>query len=320
MLSCSQKKLPLLKNNKGFTLLEVLIAVTILSLLMVSIYSIIDNSTETKDRVMTEDRDKMSFEMAMNRLENDIENIYSPLYFEATKREDEALYNKAFAGSKASQANDEDDEDNLSVYDEKKNRYDSLEQYAGISEYGHPIPRIINDDQKTLIFFSSSGRRLLKNSKVSRFQWIKYSIENAPSKENDEEVNKDAPLALYRSVINENIYAQTLEWDKVKKQLILEDIKEFKFMFYDEKKEKFVDTLNELTVNKTTPKLIKILISYQSLSRENYEGERVFRPLWPTTDTRKAIEEKYQFKNQGPSGGMTGGAADENETIDENDE
>jgi len=83
-------------NQAGFTLLEVLIAITILSLLMVSIYSVIENSTTTKDRIITEDRDKMQLEMAFARIETDLEYIYSPLYYESTQKEDTALYTKAF--------------------------------------------------------------------------------------------------------------------------------------------------------------------------------------------------------------------------------
>ncbi|EQC46058.1 type II secretion system protein J [Bacteriovorax sp. Seq25_V] len=296
-------KSPKINNQAGFTLLEVLIAITILSLLMVSIYSVIENSTTTKDKIIAEDRDKMQLEMALARIETDLVYIYSPLYYESTQKEDTALYTKAF--KKAPPGQDQSEDDQNSVYDEKKSRYDSLEQYVGLSESGNPVPKVVSDDTKSLVFFSSAGRRLIRDSKQSKFTWIKYSVENAK-----DPVNKDAPLVLMRSTITENIFNDELEWDKVKAQPLLENIKELKFSFYDEKREKYVDTIKELTVSPQTPRLIKITLAYQSESGEVYEGERTFRPIWPKVDTRKALEEKYKFQNNGPTGGQVGGNGD----------
>lgn len=293
-------RLAKINNQDGFTLLEVLIAITILSLLMVSIYSVIENSTTTKDKIIAEDRDKMQLEMALARLETDLEYIYSPLYYESTQKEDTALYTKAF--KKAPPGQEQNNDDQNSIYDEKKSRYDSLEQYVGLSESGKPIPKIISDDSKSLVFFSSAGRRLIKNSKQSKFTWIKYIVVNSK-----DPLNKDAPLVLMRSTITENIYNDELDWDKVKAQPLLENIKELSFSFYDEKREKYVDTIKELTVSPQTPRLIKVTIVYQSENGEIYEGERTFRPIWPKIDTRKALEEKYKFQNTGPTGGQVGG-------------
>lgn len=288
-----------IKSNAGFTLLEVLIAIAILSILMVSIYGIIDNSTESKDKITTEDRDKLSIETALTRLETDIEFLYSPLYFEATKKEDDQLFAKVF--QKEASAEEEIEE---SVYDEKINRYESLEHYAGVSEYNRPVPKVITEGTGNLIFFSATNRRLIKNSKQSRFQWVKYSVVTDPDSE-----NKEAPLMLTRATINENIYASTLEWDKQKAHKVLGNLKEFKFSYYDKKRDKFFDSLDELSTNKLSPRLIKVSLSYASMNGENYEGQRVFRPNWPFTDTRKAIEEKYKFKNTGPTGGLSNGEA-----------
>lgn len=288
-----------IKSNAGFTLLEVLIAIAILSILMVSIYGIIDNSTESKDKITTEDRDKLSIETALTRLETDIEFLYSPLYFEATKKEDDQLFAKVF--QKEASAEEEIEE---SVYDEKINRYESLEHYAGVSEYNRPIPKVITEGTGNLIFFSATNRRLIKNSKQSRFQWVKYSVVTDPDSE-----NKEAPLMLTRATINENIYSSTLEWDKQKAHKVLGNLKEFKFSYYDKKRDKFFDSLDELSTNKLSPRLVKVSLSYASMNGENYEGQRVFRPNWPFTDTRKAIEEKYKFKNTGPTGGLSNGEA-----------
>lgn len=301
---------PSVKNQNGFTLLEVLIAIVILSLLMISIYSVIDNSTESKDKITAEDQEKLSIETALIRLETDIEFIYSPLYFEATKKEDDLLYAKVYQTQK-----DTNDESDTSVYDEKKNRYESIEHYAGVSENNRPIPKVIADGQTSLIFFSATNRRLLKNSKQSKFQWIKYSVVTNPDAE-----NKEAPLMLTRATINENIYTSELDWDKQKSHKLLENLKEFKFFYYDEKREKFLDSLDELSTNKLSPRLIKVKISYASSNGETYEGQRVFRPSWPFTDTRKAIEDKYKFKNSGPTGGQAGGTAGDFLNDEEADE
>ena len=69
-----------LMSEKGFTLIEVLITIVILSFLMISVFSIIDNSTITKENITIEDRELIQIESALTRFELDFTQLYSPLF------------------------------------------------------------------------------------------------------------------------------------------------------------------------------------------------------------------------------------------------
>jgi len=284
-----------IKNNEsGFTLLEVLIAIAILSMLMVSIYTIIDNSTNTKDKILTEDREKMQFETAMARLESDIEFLHSPLYFEVTAAEDTAARKKAEGGStKASPSTTE------VTNDGSGQKYLSNENFEGLSETNRPIPKLINDEKGSIIFLSSSGRRLIKNSKQSNLQWVRYSVVS-----NQEPKIKEASYALTRTIITSDLYRDQLDWDKAKEHIIIENLSAFEFNFWDPKREKYVESMREMTADKKTPRLIKVKLSYINSNNETYDIVRTYRPIWPKVDTKKFLEEKY--KAAGSSSTPTG--------------
>jgi prepilin-type N-terminal cleavage/methylation domain-containing protein len=296
------------KNDTGFTLLEVLIAITILSMLMVSIYSIIDNSTNTKDRIMTDDRGLMQFETGLARLENDIEFMHSPLYFEATSIDDETLRKKSATTTGSSgtaqteqQASANDDFLDLG----KKSPYASHENFDGLSESYKPIPKIVNEEKGSLVFLSSAGRRLIKDSKQSNLMWVRYSV---VSNENAE--IKDAPYALTRTVITQDLFKSQIDWDKAKEYVVLENLSTFEFNFWDPKREKYVESLREMTEDKKTPRLIKIKLTYKTKAGDENEVIRTYRPIWPKVDTKKALEEKYKnnSSSSGPTGGLNSGS------------
>ena len=75
---------PYLKEQNGFTLIEVIISITLLALMMVYMVNIIDNSIKTKESVLAEDKDFMQIETALARFDLDFSQIYSPLFFSAT--------------------------------------------------------------------------------------------------------------------------------------------------------------------------------------------------------------------------------------------
>ena len=299
-----------LKNNfsqNGFTLLEVLIAIAILSILMVSIYSIMDNSVESKDRITKEDSELLYFETAIATMSKDIEAIYSPLYYESTKALDELLNTKAQrkAGILKNNSQDEDDQRDNPYEEDNQVLNDNFKE---VSESGKLIPTLVNEEKGSFVFLATNGRRLFKDQKQSNLQWIRYRVVSDTS-EDENEINPDAPYALTRTIINKNIFSDNLEWEKAKEYVILRNLKDFKFLFWESTKEKYVDALRLLgDIEKKAPKLIKAQISYISPSGDTIETERVFRPSWPKIDVNKNLEAKYDFsKKSGPSGGISGG-------------
>ena len=74
-----------MENNKGFSLLEILISITLLSIMMVFVIDITNDSLDTKDTVLAEDQELFQAEMAVNRIVTDISHMYNPLFYAAEK-------------------------------------------------------------------------------------------------------------------------------------------------------------------------------------------------------------------------------------------
>ena len=79
----------------GFTLIEILIAITILAFLMVGVYTIVSNSVDTKDRVLSEDKSYVQVMRALDRLQSDVAQLWSPLYCSASLVQSSSLVSMA---------------------------------------------------------------------------------------------------------------------------------------------------------------------------------------------------------------------------------
>ena len=270
----------LFKNQDGFTLIEVLVAITILSLLMAMMYGIVQDSTDTKDKITSEDREALQLVTALERLELDISQLYSPLYFSAP-------YSKFNEENR--DGSEEEDEDESKTVD-PLSTFEPSERFPAITTSGDIVPAMLNESKTELIFMSTSNRRILENAKQSRFSWIKYGLRSM-TKETE---RKGAQFELFRSVESENIYNRDFIWDKVKEHLLLANIKSFQFQFWNKETKKFVDSLNELSKDKFTPRIIKVILVWINKDDAEITIERTFRPLYPFFDTEKDEKEKKE--------------------------
>jgi prepilin-type N-terminal cleavage/methylation domain-containing protein len=269
------------KNQFGFTLIEVLIAITVLSLLMAMMYGIVQDSTETKDKITSEDRDALQLVTALERLELDISQLYSPLFFNA----------------KYSRFNNNSDEEDAPVDDEPTDKsvdplssYQASERFPSITTAGDIVPAILNESKTELIFMSTSNRRIVEDAKQSRFSWIRYAIRSMTA----ESTKEGAEYELVRSVESENIYQKEFNWDNVKEYVLLRDIKSFQFLFWNKETKKFVDSLSQLSKDKETPRVIKVEFVWIDKDGSEVQVERTFRPLYPFFDTEKDEKAKKQ--------------------------
>jgi prepilin-type N-terminal cleavage/methylation domain-containing protein len=135
-------------NASGFTLIEVLISITILSFISLYTFKMVDNSTDTRDRVVKEDQILLQTLTAVSRIDIDFSQIYNPL----------------FAYSKANPAVDPSN-----VYDD--NTSAPRATFDGKTKNGMLIPNFISEDKSTISFLTLANRRKLADTKESRFAW-----------------------------------------------------------------------------------------------------------------------------------------------------
>lgn len=258
------------KGQTGFTLLEVMLSITILSLLMVSVFTITNNSIESKERIISEDREYLQIQTALDRFERDLSQIFSPLYFSIP------ILKPTTPG-----LNGED------IFEEKDlvDRFVPSEKYPTQGNNKLPVPVIINENPQILSFKTSAHRRTQIDSQQSRYTWVNYKLETiTPDLDSEVSEAQSTTEEWVRGSVADNPYTKDFRWDEVKHHTLLKGVKEFKFEFWDVDTKKFVSLLRETKQNVVTPRLIRISFIWVSKTGDEFPITRTFRPLWPFFD------------------------------------
>lgn len=265
------------RNQAGFTLMEVMIAITLLSFIMVSIIVIQNNSQDSKIRIVKEDRHFLQVETAFSRIKWDISHTYSPLYFSHELRVDDLSSTIEKRG-----------------FQQINSLYTTNDRFGFVSYDGYPVPIFQNPEKNELIFFTSGNRRKFKNSKQSIQAWVRYSI-----------VSDDSDLAvapsdkLIRQVVTHDLYnPQRIEWDNVKAQTILRNVVDFKFLFWSPLKRKWVDKLELVNNGRHVIRGVKIQLKWLDIDETEVVFERVYRPLFPLFEPENMYELRRPTNNQ----------------------
>lgn len=292
------------KNQSGFSLIEVIIAITILAFMMTSVYVVISQQTETKDTVTKEDREYLQVFAAIERIRIDFTQIYSPLYHSHiyTNKKKSNNYNNQF------------------TEDEAKPKFTPSERFASISVNFERAPVIQNEQKDHLRFLSLSNRRKFQDSKESEFNWVEYKTrkmekDDLPTNQNQQ--RPEGALELIRIVDNIDPFRKDFsQMDQIREQVLLRNIKDFRFTFWDPKKEKFVESMKYLP-SKNTLKAIMIEIEWYDLDGTVQSFKESIRPLYPSFDTQKDEEEKEKFRKPKGSSGRSNEINDEDQDEDE---
>ena len=245
-------------KEDGFTLIEVLISITVLSLLMSYVYSIINNSINTKDAISAEDRDLMGVERAFDRIGTDFTQIYSPLYFSPQKKDYSSNLSRGF-------------EDNKKV-----NEFETSDKFPLLSHNGLPVPNVESPEKSSFVFLSTANRRRLENTREARFVWIKYKL--------DTDEKSRSGTSLMRNYIPFQIYSPDDYFSKADNQIILRSVKSLIFEYWDPSKKKWSSGLTELNDAKYTISLIRVTMEWLDLNKGIHEYVRTFRTFWQTYD------------------------------------
>lgn len=279
----------LLKSQRGFTLIEVLIAITILAFLMVGIYTIVSNSIETKDRVLKEDKSFVQVMRALDRLQSDLAQAWSPLYAHAK-------YNATIAREQAQQEQREF----------KPSTFKASERFPFESVTGRAAPAVISEEKSELIFFTTANRRKLQDSKQSRYAWVKHSLRKKDKVVSSGDSIIEGDFEWIRTIQNTDLWEDQFNFDESPPQVLLRSVKTLEFFFWDQRSEKFIDRLNDSS-EKDILKIVKAKVTWIDSDGQEQVFERIIRPLWPKFDTKKDEEEKQIFRKTNTSGSGGGG-------------
>ena len=246
-------------SKNGFTLIEVLISMLLLSLIMIYVVNIINQSSNTNDKVIAEDREFLQVEASLERINLDFSQIYSPLYY-------------TFQGNMKG--------------------FSISENYPRQSKERIPIPEILNPEKSTLIFKTAVNRRKLENSKQSHYAWVRYSLRKSTLKDNEKK-RTGGDYELIRQLTSSNPYIKQHDWNEVKEQLLVRHVKEAEFSFWSNKEKKFLSRLRELGKDRRVLRGMKVNLVWIDANNNEWKNERYFRPLWPEFSAKKE-QQQYQ--------------------------
>lgn len=256
-----------MNNNKGFTLIEVLISVTLLAFVMLGITTTSENAIFTKERVTKEDNKFFQVETALSRIQWDIEHAYSPLYFSIPMKVTETAT-----------------EEQLEAYNNFIQRYQNNARFNQVSYEALPIPKNELDEKSTFTFFTAANRRKFQNQKQSHYAWVKYDLVNIDSEDDLEDDQKSFSGTKYltRQLLADNVFdSEEIPWDDIRSQTLLRNVTSFKIHFWDYSKAKWQESLRTVQNGESIIYGVKLIIEIKIEEDLTKVIEKVIRPLFP---------------------------------------
>lgn len=258
------------KNSQaGLTLIEILIATVILGIMMISVYQITSDSIDTRDLVIYEDRNLLQVERALERINLDFTEIYSPLYYSH-------IYRPPQGRQGGRQGGRQDPRQRPAP------KFLKSDKFQEISHHGRLVPTIESPSRESFIFMTSAHRRKLANTKESTYAWIRYSLR--PMIHEPEEKRREGNQRLVRQSLAQDIYSPDHYWEDAPEQTLLNHIRSFSIEYWNPSNQRWVSTIDVLNENKYHLAMIKVNLEWIAADGETMNFERIFRHHWTPYD------------------------------------
>jgi prepilin-type N-terminal cleavage/methylation domain-containing protein len=290
-------------NSRGFTLLEILIAITLLAFITLGVVSITENANITKERTTEINKNNLQVETAMSRFEWDFSQIYSPLYFSQVLTLQSLLQVSGQAGNPPEATRRDQDDPGLDsgipapsgvnpqlqvhlqeYFQQLVQRFERNEHFMAVSQEGLPIPRFSAPDRQTFEFFTSSNRRKVENVKQSHFAWVRYGLADQGPRDVEEE-NPNIPRSL-KSLVRyfsaDDPYGdRKLDTDQIKATVLLENVESLEFQFWDFTRRKWETSLRSIPQGENVIRGVKMSLAWYDSTGIKRTTTRIFRNHWP---------------------------------------
>lgn len=284
-------------NERGFTLLEILIAITLLAFISLGVVNVTENAVMTMERTTDVNENNLQIETAMSRLEWDLSQIYSPLYFSTVMN----MNPSANAGGTNGETTRSEETTGTAqngtppqvnpylqqYYEQLVQRFERNEHFKAVSLEGLPIPRFYAPEKTTFEFFTSSNRRKIENQKQSHFAWVRYSLTDQTQTQEEEE-NPQIPKSL-KSLVryfkaddpysDERIDIEDVE--RIKPAVLLRNVESLEFQYWDYQRRKWETSLRTIQDGESVIRGVKVLITWYDSFGNKRSTSRIFRTHWP---------------------------------------
>lgn len=281
------------------TLVEVMIAVTLLGFVMIAVTTITADSQNTKERVTQTDKDNMQIETVFSRLDWDFSQIWSPLYF--TQR---------FQGSL--------DPSNAAGIEEIVYLYENHPRFRLPSKEGLPIPIFRSREKSEIIFLTVGNRRKLENQKQSNFMWVRYFLGDTPSDSLQDTTGSSGgsdsatttKKSLLRQVFTEDVWSkEEFDFEDTRSSVVLENVEKLEFQFWSPQNKRWESNIKAVTDGDHLLRGLRVDITWYDSRGTKRSAQRWLRPSWQTWLPKDNTTGGAQGGAAGgvPGGGLNGG-------------
>jgi prepilin-type N-terminal cleavage/methylation domain-containing protein len=316
-----------LGSERGFTLLEILIAISILALISLAVVSITENAALTKERTTEVNENNLQIETAMSRLEWDLSQIYSPMYFSTLLNMNAAQpFNQApdgqdTAGGRLVPQTTAGAAGGMGplaqqYFEQLVQRFERNEHFLGVSKEGMPVPRFYAPEKNVFEFFTTSNRRKVENQKQSHFAWVRYALAEQEQTEAEEQ-NANMPKSL-KSLVRyfspDDPYSEKRinieDVARVKGAVLLRNVEQLEFQFWDLQRRKWETSLRNIQGGESVIRGVRVLVTWYDSFGNKRSTARIFRTHWPLVtpqDQATGAPANQAGVQAGPQAGAAGG-------------
>lgn len=283
----------MIASNKGFTLLEVLVSIALLSLIAFSIVRITQDSTTSKIEIINEDNDLLRIHTSVSAIEKDVHHFYSPLY-QHPRINTQPLRPNANATEEERQAFSEFERDLYSQF--QNNR-----RFSGYAQNLDLIPKVIKESNHTITFLSNGYQRKNLNENKSQFSWITYTLEE-PSSDDIEflkEVHPEPDFKIGKNLVRyidakDPFSPEITNKDDLYPQVLMDQVINIEWSYWDRKKKGF--SLLENLIDEHLPlSALKVKIEFYDLFNKEQVLEKILTTHYTEQEIQKLIS-KAQSK------------------------
>lgn len=258
------------QSDSGFTLIEVLIAFTVLAFISLAIFQAITQSYRLRDVLMTEGEFYNGIRLAMGIMERDVSLAFSSYPFLPI-----AAQNSNPLGSPNQTV---PIVPNIDVAAQLGGDAQVVSKHWGAVMHLSGIrPARFQGDDRSLHFVSAGHLKIYRDAKESVFARMGYRFEK---------LNRDETYTLIRTT-NTNAFDVRKEEDAhTKEYKLLSGIQEFKLQYFDREKNQLASSWDsEKPENKNRfPDLIELTVVVTGSDRLRFEGQFKFKPELPSRE------------------------------------
>ena len=253
-------------NKKGFTLIEVLIAIVCLSMITIATANKWSSTIKLRGRLLKEGDFYNGIRLSISIMERDISQLFTPL-----------------ASCSLMGCVNYIEEDNYmrGLGDFLRGDERITSDYWGevVNEYGIRLSRFIGS-KDNISFISSSNARVYRDSYESLFSKVSYSLEDNKDKDALDDFSGNHILVKKE---NKNPFSIEDKEEDFNSYYLLRGINSFEFSYYNKRQDKWVDKWDSFHRDSRHiyPDIIRLDVQIKQSPRFNYVGTYLFKPEVP---------------------------------------